>query len=59
MGRMSKKKFELYKEQEKVPEMNEIVFDNVVKILISKTDFKLRFYDEEVDEDNKKEEKEE
>lgn len=57
---MSKKnKFEWYKEQGEIPEMNEIVFDDVVKILMGKTDFEPRFYDKEVDEDNKKEEKEE
>lgn len=39
--------------------MNEIVFEDVVKILINKTDFKPRFYDKEVDEYNKNGKKEE
>ncbi len=58
-NKMSKKsKFERYKEQGKVPEMNEIVFDDVVKILMGKTDFEPRFYDEEIDEYNKGEKEE-
>ncbi len=53
-----KSKFEWYKKQGKNPEMNEIVFDDIVKILMGKTDFEPRFYDEEVDEDKDRREKE-
>jgi len=56
---LSKRKFEQYEEQGKIPEMNEIVFEDVVKILIDKTDFKPRFMTNKLTNITNKEEKEE